>query len=312
MGWMNREPAELGLPSNLSEALGGLRAKWPRCPKPELLQAAQADVLPAQLREDVITHLESCSACKSLLADLEVLDDAAIEKAVQQRIWKRVQSGIAAEEPAKAGHTVTGWWNFWLRPMPLASMAAVVVVVVVLVVAGVLFVRNRQQPVDQVAQNRPVEQLPTPASSVLQLEKAPVVLPVSAVIVWRGQENSVTRQANALKQALTPYETDNYAEAARRLERLRKQYPRMAEAPFYLGVSQLFLNQNEEAARNLKDAANLAQPPLAGDVTWYLALANHRLGKDDLASSLLGPLCKAGGKDSARACAGGKELEARH
>jgi TolA-binding protein len=308
MGWMNREPAEPGLPSNLSEALGGLRANRQVCPRPELLQAAQADVLPAQQREDIIKHLESCPTCKSLLADLEVLDDAAIEKVAQQRIWKRIQSGIAAEEPElKAGDTVTGWWNSWLRPMPLAAMAAIILIVV-----GVLFVRDRQSRVNQAAQNRPVEQLPTPAASVLQLEKAPVVLPASAVIVWRGQQDAATRQADALKQALAPYETDNFVEAARRLERLRKQYPRMAEAPFYLGVTQLFLNQNEDAAKSLTDTLHLAQPPLAADATWYLALANHRLGKEDLASGFLGTLCKAGGKDATRACAGVKELETRH
>ncbi|HEY6308384.1 MAG TPA: anti-sigma factor [Candidatus Angelobacter sp.] len=310
MGWMNREPAEPGLPSDLSEALDGLRTKLPRCPKPELLQAAQADVLPAQQREDIITHLESCPACTSLLADLEALDDAPLDKAGQQRIWKRIRAGIAAEDPAPmAGRTVTGWSNSWLRPMPLAAMAAAVVI---LVVVGFLFVRDRQQPVNQVAQNHPVEQLPTAAPSVLRLEKPPVVLPASAVIVWRGQQEAATRQANALKQALAPYEMDNYAEAARRLERLRKQYPQMAEAPFYLGVSQLFLNQNEDAALSLKDAANIAEAPLVNDALWYLALANHRIGKDDLASSFLGALCRAGGKDSSRACAGAKELETRH
>jgi tetratricopeptide (TPR) repeat protein len=309
MGWMNREPAEPGLPSNLSEALRGLRANRQRCPKPELLQAAQADVLPPQQREEVIKHLESCPACKSLLADLEMLDDTRIAKGVQQRIWKRLQSEIAAEErPLEAGRIFAGLSNFWSRSLPLAAIAAALILAVV----GVLLVRDRQQTVHQIAQNRPLEHLPTPASSVLQLEKAPVVLPASAAIVWRGQQDPATLKANALKLALAPYETDNYAEAAKRLDRLRKRYPRMAEAPFYLGVCHLFLGQNEEAARNLKDTVDLAQPPLVTDATWYLALADHRLDQDDLASGLLGNLCKGGGKDSARACAGAKELEARH
>jgi hypothetical protein len=86
----------------------------------------------------------------------------------------------------------------------------------------------------------------------------------------------------------------------------------MAEAPFYLGVSQLFLNQNEDAAKSLKDAVNLASRPLADEATWYLALALDRTGRTDLASSLLEPLCHAGGKNSSRACAGIKELQAPH
>ena len=85
----------------------------------------------------------------------------------------------------------------------------------------------------------------------------------------------------------------------------------MAQAPFYLGVCLLFLGQNEEAARYLKDSANIADSSFAPDASGYLALANHRLGKDDLASSLLDQLCQAGGQKSGRACQGAKELGVR-
>lgn len=315
MGWMNREPAEPGLPSDLRKALDALRAKLPQCPKPEMLQAAQSDVLPAHQREDINKHLESCPTCKALLADLEAIDNTPLDRAGQTRIWKKVQAAIATEiatqiateAPAvKFEKASAPRWSFWFRPASLAAMTAALTLVAV----GVLWVRTRQQPPgNEAAQNRPVVQLPTPAS-VLQLEKAPVVLPASAAIVWRGQGDAAVKQGKDLKQALAPYESGDYAEAARRLDRLRKQYPRMAQAPFYLGVSQLFLNQNEQAARSLKAAA-IGGSPLADDATWYLALANHRLGKDDVASSTLETLCKAGGKNSNRACAGVKELASR-
>jgi len=309
MGWINREPPEPALPSDLNQVLVDLRQKGSRCPKPEVLQAAQADVLPDQVREDVAKHLESCATCKSLLAALEVLDGEQPSRLAQQRIWRKIEAQIGAVQPSrKGGRLFTGWASFWLRPVPLAAAASAIL----LLAGSVFWVRNQKQPGNEVAQNHPVLQQATPPASVLKLEKAPIVLPASAVLVWRGQQDSTAQQASALKQALKPYETDNYREAARRLERVRKQYPQMAPAAFYLGICQLFLNQNEDAMASLKDAKNLAKPPLQDDVSWYLALAEHRLGKDDLASPLLGNLCKAGGKDSARACAGAEELGARH
>jgi tetratricopeptide (TPR) repeat protein len=146
----------------------------------------------------------------------------------------------------------------------------------------------------------------------LRLEKPPIILPAASVIVWRGQKDASSEQNKELKQALAPYEADNYAEAAQRLDRIRQKYPRMAEAPFYLGVSQLFLNQNEDATKSLKDAVNLAGQPLADEANWYLALALYRSGRGEAASSVLAPLCHAGGKNSARACQGIKELQERH
>jgi len=171
--------------------------------------------------------------------------------------------------------------------------------------------RNPAQPASEISGNRPAAQVQTPAASVLQLEKAPVVLPASAAIVWRGKSDPAAKQGKDLKDALEPYESGDYAEAARRLQRLGKQYPTMAQAPFYLGVSQLFLNQNEDAAGSLKAASVISQSPVADEALWYLALAEHRLTKDDLAGSILETLCKSGGKNSARACAGAKELGPR-
>jgi hypothetical protein len=290
----------------LSAALSSLRAKRPECPKPELLQAAQSDVLPAHLTQDINRHVRGCPTCQSLLADLEVVDNTPLDKGSQARIWNKIQTAIAVEEPdTKMRRAGAPRWSFRFLP-------ALGVAILGLGVVGLLLVmRGRQQTPNQVAQNPPAVHLSTPAPSVLQLEKAPVVLPASAAIVWRGQEDAAAKQIKALKQAMAPYESGDYAEAARRLQGLRKQYPDMAQASFYLGISQLFLNQNEDAARSLKDAVNITGSPVADDAQWYLALANHRLGKDGLAWSTLDALCKAGGKDSARACAGTKELESR-
>lgn len=305
MSWTRREPNELELSTELNTALGRLRTNSPACPKPELLQAARSGVLPPETGKDIHQHLEGCRLCQSVVADLEAMDNEDLDSAVRKRIWKRMQPAITGQNAAT---DVRGrpWWNLWLRPMPLA--ATVVAALALVVGLGVL--RERRQPANPTAQNQIPAVPATP--SALRLEKPPIMLPASAVVVWRGQEDPSSKQNRELKQALAPYTAGNYAEAAQRLDRLRKKYPRLAEAAFYLGASQLFLNQNDDASKSLKDAVNLADQPLADEATWYLALALHRTGRDDLASSLLEPLCRAGGKNSARACAGVKELQAPH
>jgi tetratricopeptide (TPR) repeat protein len=312
MSWTKREPEELELSTELRTAVDKLRAKSPLCPSPDLLQAAQAGVLPPDLAKDVSEHLERCGLCKSLQADLEVLDNEELDNgqfdvAAQDRIWSRVQAGMAPQKAPAVVAARSPWWKLGLRPLPVAAMAAAAVLVLVL---GVRWFGDRQQPAPSVAQNqRPALPLPP---SVFRLEKAPVVLPASTAILWRGQEDPFARQSKDLQQALVPYAADNYAEAARRLDLLRKKYPRMAEAPFYLGVSQLFLNQNDDAAKSLKDAVNLADRSLADEATWYLALALDRTGRTDLARPLLEQLCRAGRKNSNRACTGVKELQSPH
>ncbi|HLW54502.1 MAG TPA: tetratricopeptide repeat protein [Candidatus Angelobacter sp.] len=300
MGWrLKRDPAGPELSSELATACEGLRAKMLGCPTPELLQAAQADVLPPDLASEVNQHLEKCHICKSLLADLESVDSRELDRAARQRIWKQIRAGM----PEKAAAEKRLWW---LRPLPVLAMAAALALVFV----GVVRMRERPLPSMTAENHAPPSVAAQP--SVFRLEKAPIVLPASAGIVWRGQEDASAKQVKELQRALQPYDSGKYEEAVRRLDSLRKKYPRMAEASFYLGVSQLFLNQNEQATLTLKDAVNLAGPSMLDQAQWYLSLANFRTGQVEPAISLLQPLCQAGGKDSARACAGVKELEARH
>jgi len=182
--------------------------------------------------------------------------------------------------------------------------------VAIVMIVSVLLVRDHQPATAPIAQSNPAAIAQQP--SVFKLEKAPIILPASAALVWRGQEDTSARRANDLKKALLPYQSGNYEEAVKRLDGLRKKYASMAEAPFYQGVSQLFLNQNNNAAVALSDAVRLGKPPLLAQARWYLALADYRTGKVDQARGLLQPQCQGGGKDSPRACAGAKELAGRN
>jgi hypothetical protein len=233
MSWTRREPGEPELSTELTAAVAKLRAKSLLCPPPELLQAARAGVLPPDLARDVTEHLESCRLCQSLQVDLEALDNTELDAAVRTKIWRRVQTGIPAQTAPVNVTTRGSWWKLMLQPLPAGAMAAFAVMIVVV---GLRFFSDRRQPAATVAQDQTPASLPAP--SAFHLEKAPVVLPASTAILWRGQTDPSAKRSKDLKQALAPYEADNYAEAAQRLDRLRKKYPRLAEAPFYLGVSQ--------------------------------------------------------------------------
>lgn len=303
MGWMSRQPAKPGFSSDLGRSMREWRDKSSQCPKPELLQAAQAGVLPPEQGQGIIEHLESCELCQSLLADLEILDNADLDKTGANRIWAQVQRGTAGAERGRTG-ALAAWREFWLRPLPVAVVLALVVGII-----GIRLASDFRKTAAPIVDSRLAA--PTPPS-VFRLEKAPVMLPGSAAIVWRGRVDPSRQQAKDLKLALAPYEKENYAEAVGRLVSLSKKYPHMAEAPFYLGVCQLFLAQDEAATKSLQDAVNLASPPLADDAAWYLSLAYYRTGRLDLAMSSLEPVCRAVGEKSARACAGLKEIKARH
>jgi TolA-binding protein len=205
--------------------------------------------------------------------------------------------------------------------MPIALAATVAVVISVLV--GVNLLRVGRVPQQEAVSSRgpehyneqgPGQPSPqpatpsTPASTAFDLEKAPVRLPASAVMIWRGEGETGDPQAKELEQALAPYRADEYGAAEARLAKLAKKYPGLPEARFYLGVCQLFLNRNQDAVASLKAAASLARKPLVNETNWYLAIAYHRSGQDDDARPLLGRLCRAAGKDSGRACAALAEL----
>ena len=208
--------------------------------------------------------------------------------------------------------------------MPIAAAAAVVLVSLSVLVGVNLIRRSRDAHVaalnsgpTQTASEPPSstsldQSIPSPpVESAFRLEKAQVRLPASAVILWRGEAGAGNSPLKELERALAPYRTDNYSEAEPRLEAVARKYPRLAEARYYLGVCQLFLNNNQEAAANLKIARNLAQKELATDAEWYLALAYHKSQRDGDARPLLEELCHAAGKDSTRSCAALGELSTK-
>lgn len=296
-------PDGLDARSESNDATREFGLQFPHCPKPATLQAARAGVLPAEVCGRLNTHVAHCAACASLASDLFTLDEAPLELNVQERIWGRIRSGVAAEGiRVQAAARRSAWWKFPFRAMPMALAAAALLVTV-----GVRLQRP-QPPTAVVSQVRRPETVTPDPTGVLRLEKPPVMLPAAALLVWRGASDAGNTPGRSLRAALVPYEADRYGEAAEGLESLAKKYPALAEAHFYLGICRLFVGRNADAAASLKVAHNLAHAALADDAAWYLALAYHRNGRDGDARPLLEKLCSATGKNSGKACSGLKEL----
>ena len=95
MGWMNGEHKELEFSNELDAALSQLRARTRSCPKPQLLQAAQAGALDPEQTDAIAKHIEGCRLCKCLLSDMEELDDLELDKPTRERIWNRVEKGVS-------------------------------------------------------------------------------------------------------------------------------------------------------------------------------------------------------------------------
>ena len=324
---MSREQDELELSSGLREATAGLGERFGGCPEPALLLAAEEGVLAAGVGAGVISHLENCSLCKMMVRDV---DDVAapLLQSERIRIWNRIEPrGIPDRVAPAVGRRSAGFLAPLFRRWTIAVAATVVLVTGIAILVEHNARRgqgNRYEPAASEPASEPAsDQAQSPAmpprpamppqpappeSPPFRLEKAPIILPAAAVMVWRGESAGENSQIVELKEALAPYRTGNYAEAERRLQKLAVKYPPLAEARFYLGVSQLFLNRNQDAVESLKTARRLAQNPLVREVDWYLAIGYHRVGQDSEARPLVEKLCQSGGKDSARACAARTEL----
>ncbi|MCC6367720.1 MAG: hypothetical protein IT165_29710 [Bryobacterales bacterium] len=272
------------LPDELAATVRGLRNRAQGCPRPALLQAAHGGVLPAELAEPVLRHAETCLTCQTLVESIHALDAEPIEPGMQQRIRERI-------ERERSGSRRRFLW-FW----PVAAAAGVLIVLAVSVM-----LRGRPPA----AATRPTAQESKPAP-VLAWEKAPIVLPPAALLVWRGKDDS--GMWKELQTALLRYQSDDFHGAAELLEPLARKYPSLAEAQFYLGVCRLAGNANEGAAGSLEAARKFAQPPLADYVAWYLAMAYERTGRIREARQLLEVQCGHGGELGARACRGAQSL----
>jgi tetratricopeptide (TPR) repeat protein len=288
---------EAAVERDLEAPLAALRSQGARCPDPALLPALDAGILPPALAGAVSSHVQQCPLCQHLARDLASGEFAAAVEAAPAALPGPPVVPPRAERARPA--RLPRW--LW-RPLPAA--AGMVVVLAALSAWWVTGLRDADPISPRAAPAPPSAAATAPVGTParLPLDKPPIAAPLGAALVWRSDSPAGReRELAALGDALVPYRTDDFAEAALRLEALSRQQP-SAETWFYLGVSRLFLGQADRAAADLRRARDLARPPLRQDASWYLAVALERAGALDAAAAELESLCGGDGERRARAC----------
>lgn len=279
------------------EFLNQLAGAGAACPSPARLQAFVLGALPEEQAEPLERHLAGCAACQTLARDLAEWRPPAVGRSEVERLWRRV-TDAAPELRRKRRRPHWAWIS-----APVAAAAAVVLAL-------------RLTPAV------PAPGPPPPATASMAaprydlramaaVEKAPVRLPASALLLWRGvNRTAVPAETRELVAALTPYGKDDYRQAAVLLASVSQRYPRSFEAAFYLGVSLLLLERPAEAAAPLERARALGDGPQKKEASWYLALAHLRRGSVRQARPLLEEVCSGGDARAGSACGALRQLAA--
>jgi hypothetical protein len=143
--------------------------------------------------------------------------------------------------------------------------------------------------------------------SVFRLEKL-AVRQRGGALVWRGSGEE--QEARELSDALEPYVQGSLDEAIRRLKTFTARWPSNGRGYLYLGVAALLSGRPKEAIGPLEAAKTIGSgdPEVAGDAAWYLAFAQQRIGRPDLAAATLEELCAEPTPRGALGCAAQLEV----
>jgi len=285
-GWA---PEERDTIRELEPELEVLRRRHSADPPLELLQAARAGVLPDGLQSDADQYLASDAWAETLADDLAALP-VALTAEDENRLLRRIR----ASQRETRRRTVPAWH---LRPSFIAATLALLVVAS----ATVSYV-NRATPPQTPAT---VTTGPTTPQQVttfaLQLEKPAIRLSVAA-LTWRGAGDNSSLM-DQLRPGLDAFRADDYASADEQLGRAAAAFPKAVEPVYYQGISRLFLNDPRGAIDSLSAAARLADASFRPDVTWYLAVAEERVGMITEARVHVQSVCQSASDRSAQACA---------
>jgi len=239
----------------MRQAFAGDTAPGADCPPADRIwEAVNGELEPVDAAA-VVDHVAACGAC-----------------AEAWRIARELETEGAAPRPIPfpAKRHVPGVW-------PLLAAAATLI----LAIAAWPLLRGTPAPAAPAATAAAPSPAPAPipeqttAALAPPIEKAPVVLSASRVLVFRSKA-SADPFVEAFAAAIEPYRKDDYPEAITRLDALARKYPDADEPPFYLGVSLLLASRPADAAAPLRRAANGRDAAIAAQARRYLALATAR------------------------------------
>lgn len=261
------------------------------CPTPARLQAFTLEALPEEQQTALAQHIEECPACRAFAAVLREWEPPPPGGEALGRLRKRLEP----HWPATRGGTGRRFWWWFAAPAAVAAAFAL----------GVWLVPRLMEPVAG-PPGRVTAWMPAPDYSVLarvRIEKAPVRLPVSDLLIWRGSGAAApSAEIQELAGALAPYRKGDYEEAAKQLEGVWARYPESYPAAFYLGVSWLLAGRAADAVRALEGARRVADEIAAGEAAWYLAAAHLRSGSFAAARPHLERACLSGTEYAGAAC----------
>ena len=284
--------------------LAELRARHAGDPPLDLLRAADADALPPSLQTPVSDHLAASAWSRALVAGANDVEPA-LDASEADRLLARITQSARQEQPQRRP-----WFS---RPPVWAPMAAAAAIAIVAIVRPSLRPAAPAAPAAT-----PAAPAATPAAppTIVARNEPPVLLPLDkpdvklsvAALVWRGPSGD-TSLVDALAPGLDAYRATDYARAAEMLEQVGRRYPASIEAPFYRGVSLLFLNEPADAIAELKKAERMNDDAFAVDVAWYLAIAEQRTGDVAAARARFDALCRRTTSRTAAACDAVKKLD---
>ena len=248
------------------------------CPPPDLLFAAEEDVLPPAAGASIRDHAAHCALCQTLLTELDPAK-AAFSPGADARIQARVHAQVRARNGSARKPT------FWLS---IAAVAAVLLVGVL----GLLSYRLSHFSAAQstVAVNHP------PAPPAADLPELHRIVPLASpddvpVLVTRGATATHGPSVDDLMPAFRAYNRNDFTRAVAAFAPLVARFPQSDIPSLYLGVSQLQLGQNADAQRSLAQAYSLTGSAHHDAAAWYLAVADLRLHQSAAALPLLRDLC---------------------
>lgn len=238
-------------------------------------------------------HIVACGSCASVYRALGVLRNHA------------ASAGEAPGGPLRPGNAGPFAWRTsttWLAAAATLALA---------VTAAVLQMRApspnpagpTQPPATPTSTTPGAPGAPSTVSArawAAAIDAPAVELPARYALVVRGP-GSKEAFLEAFGPAIDPYREGRFADAARALEQVARDFPDTPEAAFYLGLARL-LNGDAAGAREPLERARSAET-LGDAARWYGAVAAEQAGDATAADLLLKGLCSVAGDYRERACA---------
>lgn len=280
---MSQENQRVDFTPEETEMLGRLRLG--SHPSPDLLRAAGEEALPEDIRQEIHDHLRDCELCSILQRDLSQLEPG--DPGEEQR--RRIRGEVTTN-----GRRLEKTWS--RRPWRLVLAAGALAIVIGF--GGFLMTRSGRVSAPREAPG------PTLAISHVPqfaIEKAPIEIPAE-LLPTRGARKTDLPSLQEWSLALKPYQEGDFDRAVTKLAAITTKYPHFADGYFYLGVSQLMMRRDADAAGSLKTAGTLASGGRLLQVKWYLAAAEMRLGHKAEALNEWRSICAANSVFGKEAC----------